>query len=81
MVIGLKRLKEYEGKEIELIEFILDIDEGSNLINFALDPKEGIAVIETIQTEKRDTVYICRFKTLENDLIKMNSVFETMKRH
>lgn len=81
MLIGMKNLKEYEGKEVQVIDFILDIDSANNLINFAFNQDDGIAVIETIQTDKKNTVIVFNFNEINKEVIKINAVFETEKRH
>ncbi len=81
MLIGMKNLKEYEGKEVQVIDFILDIDGANNLINFAFNQDDGIAVIETIQTDKKNTVIVFNFNEINKEVIKINAVFETEKRH
>ncbi len=81
-MIGIKSLKNmFENKEVKEIDFLLEIDSAANLIEFGLDPKEGIAVIETIQSCKRNRVIIVRFNKIDKETMKVYKIFETSKRH
>lgn len=78
MVIGLKSLtKNLLNKELEELDFLMHLDEASNLIDLGLDMERGIAVIETTQSYKRGKNINIKFEKQLDHKIKVIEIYES----